>query len=269
MENQVQVFVKEQFKVHGYLDKDGTAWFNTEDVGRSLGIAQVKNGVEYVRFERINQYIEEFDLPQWLLGKIPHTVGKNDFIPENIVYRLAMKANNEIAQKFQAWIADEVVPSIRKTGAYSLDNAMLPANVPLKYHEILEDIVKSAEILEKSFGVKHGIALAHCTNAVEKMHNLELGELKKFLPPAEHEVGYLTPTQIGKKIGKSAQYVNKKLIELGMQIKDSVCGYILTDKGKDYAEQMPFERNGHSGYQLKWLDKILSIFGLKLSPSTQ
>ncbi len=190
-------------------------------------------------------------------------------INESGLYALIFGSKLPKAKEFKHWVTSEVLPSIRKTGAYSLDNTTPPANAPLKYHEILEDIVKSAEILEKSFGVKHGIALAHCTNTVEKMHNLELGELKKFLPPAEHEVGYLTPTQIGKKIGKSAQYVNKKLIELGMQIKDSVCGYILTDKGKDYAERMPFERNGHSGYQLRWLDKILSMLGLKFSPSIQ
>lgn len=41
-----------------------------------------------------------------------------DYIPENIFYRLAMKAKNETAERFQALIADEVVPAIRKTGGY-------------------------------------------------------------------------------------------------------------------------------------------------------
>lgn len=48
------------------------------------------------------------------------TSGNNlpDFIPENIFYRLAMKAKNEAAEAFQANIADEVIPVIRKTGGY-------------------------------------------------------------------------------------------------------------------------------------------------------
>lgn len=41
-----------------------------------------------------------------------------DYIPENIFYRLAMKAKNETAEKFQALVADEIIPSIRKTGGY-------------------------------------------------------------------------------------------------------------------------------------------------------
>lgn len=45
---------------------------------------------------------------------------KDDYIPENIFYRLAMKAKNETAEKFQALVADEIIPSIRKTGSYSI-----------------------------------------------------------------------------------------------------------------------------------------------------
>lgn len=39
-------------------------------------------------------------------------------IPESLFYMLAMKANNERAQKFQRWIAIDVVSAIRKTGSY-------------------------------------------------------------------------------------------------------------------------------------------------------
>jgi hypothetical protein len=47
-----------------------------------------------------------------------HPVNINTFAPENVFYRLAMKAKNETAEKFQAKIADEVIPSIRRHGAY-------------------------------------------------------------------------------------------------------------------------------------------------------
>ncbi|MBO4400393.1 MAG: hypothetical protein J5809_00935 [Selenomonadaceae bacterium] len=111
----IQLFEDEGFRVRCRLEKDGTACFNVEDVGYGLGITQFKNGVEYVRIERINSYLKEFGFP--------HAVGKDDFIPENFVYRLAMKANNDNAKKFQEWIANVVVPSIRKNGYYILPNA--------------------------------------------------------------------------------------------------------------------------------------------------
>lgn len=93
-------------------EKDGTAYLKLETVARGLGFTQEKNNVEYVRWETVNGYLEE-------LG-FPNKLGKADFIPENIFYRLAMKAKNEAAEKFQALVADEIIPSIRKTGAYSI-----------------------------------------------------------------------------------------------------------------------------------------------------
>lgn len=91
-------------------EKDGVAYLNLETVARGLGFTQEKNGVEYVKWERVKGYLEEL--------KFSPQVGKDDYIPENIFYRLAMKAKNETAERFQTLIADEVVPAIRKTGGY-------------------------------------------------------------------------------------------------------------------------------------------------------
>lgn len=109
MENQIVVIQN----VRGYCDEQGTAWLNAEDVARGLGWTQEKNGVEYVRWETINGYLAEFDFPK--------KVGKDDFIPENMLYRLIWKSRDEKALEFQSKVADEILPSIRKTGSYSKD----------------------------------------------------------------------------------------------------------------------------------------------------
>ena len=94
-------------------EKDGTAYLKLETVARGLGFTRpADSGNEVVRWERVNKYLEE-------IGFMP-TSGHGGFIPENIFYRLAMKAKNETAEKFQALVADEIIPSIRKTGAYSI-----------------------------------------------------------------------------------------------------------------------------------------------------
>ena len=105
--------------VHGYIDENGTAWLNAEDVARGLGFVDVHqkkdfatSGEKYetVRWARVNGYLQEFGYSK--------EVGKEDFIPENMFYRLAMKAKNETAENFQAKVADEILPAIRKNGAY-------------------------------------------------------------------------------------------------------------------------------------------------------
>lgn len=97
-------------------EQDGTAYLKLEDVARGLGFTQTqnKNGTEYIsiRWETINRYLEEIGFPNKL--------GKDSYIPENIFYRLAMKAKNETAEKFQALVADEIIPAIRKTGSYTM-----------------------------------------------------------------------------------------------------------------------------------------------------
>ena len=91
-------------------ERDGTAYLRLEDVARGLGFTQTKNGLEYIRWETIDKYLRDLGVSQ--------QVGKDSYIPENIFYRLAMKAKNETAEKFQALVADEIIPSIRKTGGY-------------------------------------------------------------------------------------------------------------------------------------------------------
>ena len=144
MSMKIQIFNNPKFgDIQGYLDAAKTAWLKVEGVARGLGFTTVAtSGNVCVRWARVNEYLKSFGYPK--------EVGKDDFIPENMVYRLAMKANNETAEEFQAWLADEVVPQIRKTGKYSLENNLelpqLPPIVPLFYKG--ERILTTRQIAE-------------------------------------------------------------------------------------------------------------------------
>lgn len=112
--DQLQVFENELFKVSAKAEGEQIL-FDVEQVAKSLGITDKKNGVEYVRWNRVNSYLP-INSPQ---------VAKGDLIPEPLVYKLAFKAQNDVAEKFQDWLALEVIPSIRKTGSYGLDTTQL------------------------------------------------------------------------------------------------------------------------------------------------
>lgn len=98
--------------------ENGDSLFDVETVAKSLGISRVAaSGNEVVRWDRVNKY----------LGDTYPQVGTGDFISEPMVYKLAFKANNALAEKFQDWLANEVLPSIRKHGAYMTDDALAKA----------------------------------------------------------------------------------------------------------------------------------------------
>lgn len=121
--------------VRGFVDNAGTVQLNLEDVARGLGFIQNKGNVEYVRWETVYSYLGTFGFSQ--------QAGKEGFIPENIFYRLAMKAKNEAAEAFQVKVADEILPSIRKHGAYM---------TPEKLQEVLcspDTIIKLATDLKQ------------------------------------------------------------------------------------------------------------------------
>lgn len=103
------------FKVRCIKNEDGSISMNAEDTAIGFGWTTVaKSGNAVVRWARINEYCIE-------LG-FPHKCGKDDFIPETLFYLLGMKASNETARKFQMWLATEVIPSIRKHGAFIADS---------------------------------------------------------------------------------------------------------------------------------------------------
>lgn len=104
-------------------EKDGVAYLKLETCARGLGFTEkAASGNETIRWRTVRQHLENLGIATCCDGKIP------DFIPENIFYRLAMKAKNEAAEAFQAKIADEVIPSIRKTGGYIAGQAEMSAD---------------------------------------------------------------------------------------------------------------------------------------------
>ncbi len=97
-------------------EKDGTAYLKLDNVARGLGFTEVKSGKEYVMWRRVDGFLQDLGFGT--------SAERPEFIPENIFYRLAMKAKNETAERFQAKVADEIIPSIRKHGMYATDQVI-------------------------------------------------------------------------------------------------------------------------------------------------
>ena len=114
----VQLFVNKELEleVRAIKNEDRSISLNAEDTAIGFGWYQIKNNKKYPKWERVNGFISEF-------GNSP-LVGKDDYIPESLFYLLGMKANNDVAKKFQMWLATEVLPSMRKYGMYATDELL-------------------------------------------------------------------------------------------------------------------------------------------------
>ncbi len=170
-------------------EQEGMAYLKLDAVARGLGFTQTrtKKGVEYmsVRWERVEQYLEEIGFPQkW---------GKEDFIPENIFYRLAMKAKNETAERFQALVADEIIPSVRKHGGYIAgqekltDDELLERAIMVAQRKIAE---RDKIIAEKDMKIQKLRPKEIFADAVSVSNTcILIGELAKLLKQNGIETG--------------------------------------------------------------------------------
>ena len=111
----------------------------------------------------------------------------------------------------------------------------------------IRDIGKTADSLEKVFGVRHSMALNSATDLIGKAYGFDVEPVKKLIP-SEESPDSLNPAKIGTELGGvSANKVNKWLEKLGFQSK--IGGdWKLTDSGKQYGSAVPYTNNdnGHS-----------------------
>jgi prophage antirepressor-like protein len=114
-----QVLVQCFDGIRGY-EKEGVAHLHIEDVARGLGFTRIaESGNEVVRWDRVNGYLNDLKfVPTSGHGENSHDY----YIPENIFYRLCMKAKNDVAEAFQTKVADEIIPSIRRHGVFATND---------------------------------------------------------------------------------------------------------------------------------------------------
>ena len=115
---------------------EGKVLFNPKHVAECLDIKNVNDNIRKMNEKQVikltNSKIGETDFRKL------HNTGEN-ILTESGVYKLIFKSHKEEAEKFQDWVTDEVLPTIRKTGGY-VNNDELFINTYLPF---ADDTTKS------------------------------------------------------------------------------------------------------------------------------
>lgn len=235
MEQKITPFDFEGNQVRAIVISD-EAYFVGKDVANILGY---KNGSR-----DINAHVDDEDKLKYQIG----TAGQKReqiVITESGVYSLIFASKLASAKRFKHWVTNEVLPSIRKHGAYLTDT---------KIEEVLTDpdtIIKLATQLKTE---RAGRMIAE-------------QQVKELQPKADYydqilaNPGLVPITSIAKNYGMTANEMNKKLHELGVQYNQSGSWYLYSEhqsNGYTHTIPVPYEhRDGRRDVkpQTKWTQK--------------
>ena len=119
MENGMQVFKNKEFGQVRVIDDGGKTLFCGLDIAAALGYAKPRNAITAHCRYALKRGVPHPQAPDKELEML--------FIPEGDVYRLIVHSKLPSAEKFERWVFDDVLPTIRHTGGY-IDNDELFIN---------------------------------------------------------------------------------------------------------------------------------------------
>ena len=198
--NELHIFKNETFGEIRTVEINGKPYFAASDIIKALGYTNPSKAVK--------------DHCRWVTKcYIPHPQSNNkeievNAIPEGDLYRLITHSELPSAKRFESWVFDEVLPSIRKHGLYAIDELVNNPDLAIQALTALKEEREKNHKLETEVKVKNQL----------------IGELK---PKADYvdrilqNKGLVTITQIAKDYGMSGQAMNELLHSLKLQFKQS------------------------------------------------
>lgn len=116
MNNEVTPFCFGDSLVRVIRDENDNSWFVGKDIAGALGYSDTDDAIR--RHCKLSKLFKPGETPGLKCGPRGMIL-----IPEPDVYRLVAKSTLPAAEQFEVWIFEDVLPTIRKTGAYQMPGA--------------------------------------------------------------------------------------------------------------------------------------------------
>lgn len=120
--SEIQIFNNPDFGEVRTLTINGEPWFVGKDVSTVLGYAKPTDAIRK-RVDEEDRGISKMETPSGIQEMV--------IINESGLYSLIFGSKLESAKKFKHWVTSEVLPQIRKAGAYVMPQVCSPSEIPL------------------------------------------------------------------------------------------------------------------------------------------
>ena len=246
--NAITPFQSTDFNIRA-VELDGAPWFVGKDIAEALGYKDTVNAIK-----------------QHCKGVAKHhpiidSLGRNQevrIINEPDMLRLIVNSTLPAAEKFERWVFEDVLPSIRKTGSYA---APQPGALPRTI-----DALKLAPLVvraARALGLDKNAAALSANQAVAKLTGTNVLQLlgHQHLEAENQTALYFTPTELGERLGISARKFNMLLAESGLQVKKGESWAPLPE-AEGFFRIMDTSKRHSDGtmvQQLKWAENVLAL----------
>jgi len=204
------------------VDQGGEVWFIAKDIATTLGYA---NPAKAIRDHCKGG--NEMDTPS--AGGM-QTV---KIISEHDVYRLVMRSKLPNAERFQDWVCEEVIPSIRKTGSYGQpalnDNLLAAMSNPAQAMQLLGASIQAHEQTQQQLAAVEGVN----ATLVEGIEVLE-EEKAELIPKAEF-ADRVVESEQSLSVGDAAQVLDTGQNKLYAFLRE--IGWVLKHKSQNRPTQ--------------------------------
>ena len=158
-----------QFQGHDVriVDQDGNPWFVASDVAKALGYEKPNNAIHQHCKLHITTLIQ---------GSNQRGNPNITIIPESDVYRLVIRSKLPEAEKFEKWVMEDVLPSIRKNGSYQMSDTQFIATALVKATKLLEDQKPAVEFYNAVTDSKDAMSM----DEVAKLLDMGMGRNRLF-----------------------------------------------------------------------------------------
>ena len=181
MNNEIEIFKNDEFGEVRTLLINDKPYFMANDVAKALGYVKPNNAISTHCKAALKQGIP-------ISGKIQEV----NFISEGDVYRLIMKSKLPSAEKFESWVMDEVLPTIRKHGAYmteqTIEKALTSPDFLIQLATELKKEQEARKLAEQK--IEEQKPLVEFANKVSDSSNLiDMGKMAKLLKDEHINIG--------------------------------------------------------------------------------
>lgn len=137
----LEIFKNDNFGSLNVLILNDEFYFNLNEVGEILGLSNPRMSIDVTDNDYVRKF-ENSDVSETYNRKL-NNAGEL-FLTEAGLYRILNRSNKPEAEVFQKWVNKEVLPSIRKTGSYSLEYS-----VPQTFTEALKLAYEQQLVIEE------------------------------------------------------------------------------------------------------------------------